>query len=195
MELTHLLQFIRFTHSFQQVKRSIYATGEDRLENDAEHSFQLALVGWYIISAKKLDLNIDLVIKYAIVHDLVETYAGDTPNFGKGVELKATKVAREKEAMERIKSEFPEFSDLGLYIEQYENHADPESHFVSSLDKFLSSTNIYLDMGRSWFKNNMSIEEMIHNKRPRIHDETILTLWDEMVAQARTEETILFPKK
>lgn len=195
MEIDSLLNFIKFTHFFQQTKRSIYATGEDRLENDTEHSYQLALVGWYIISSKKLDLNIDLVIRYAIAHDLVEVYAGDTPNFGEGVEMKGDKALREQEALRKIASEFSEFSDLVSYIEQYEKKEDKESRFVYSLDKFLSSTNIYLDRGRSWFKNNVTLQEMIDNKRPRIVDENIVKLWDNMVDLARKEEDILFPKK
>lgn len=195
MEFNSLLNFIKLTHSFQQTKRSIYATSEDRLENDAEHSYQLALVAWYIISAKKLDLDVDLVLKYAITHDLVEVYAGDTPNFGHGVEMKEDKASREEEAMQRIKKEFPEFSDLTDYIHRYEKREDEESKFVYSLDKFLSSTNIYIDRGRSWFKNDVSLPEMIENKRPRIIDDTILELWDQMVDGASKEEAVLFPKK
>ena len=195
MEIDSLLNFIKLTHSFQQTKRSIYATGEDRMENDAEHSYQLALVAWYIISAKKLDLDIDLVIKYAIAHDLVEVYAGDTPNFGHGVEMKEDKAVREHEAMQKIGSEFPEFEDLIVHIEKYEKRADKESQFIYSLDKFLSSTNIYIDKGRSWFKNNVTLQEMIDNKRHRVIDENILKLWDNMVDLARKEESTLFPKK
>lgn len=196
MELSTLLQFTRFTHNFQQVKRSIYATGEDRMENDAEHSYQLALVAWYIISAKKIDLNIDLVIKYAIAHDLVETYAGDTPNFGAGVEMKKDKAVREAQALERLHSEFPECKEIFDLIEQYEERKDNESKFVYALDKLISPLNIYLDQGASWFKNNVTIEEMIGNKRPRIsEDDQILKLFDQLVDRLRKDEDKLFPKK
>ena len=196
MELDQLLSFIKFTHAFQQVKRSIYATGEDRLENDAEHSFQLALVAWYLISSKKIDLDINLVIKYTIAHDLVEAYAGDTPNFGAGVEMKKDKVIREEQALERLQSEFPECKEIFDLIEHYEERKDNESKFVYALDKLISPLNIYLDQGASWFKNNVTIEEMIDNKRVRIsEDEQILNLFDQLVNRLRKEEDKLFPKK
>ena len=196
MEIESLLNFIKFTHSFQQTKRSIYATGEDRMENDAEHSFQLALVAWYIVSSKKLNFNIDLVIKYALVHDLVEVYAGDTPNFGEGVEMKKDKAVREAQALERLHSEFPECKEILDLIELYEERNDNESKFIYALDKLISPLNIYLDQGASWFKNNVTIEEMIDNKRPRIsEDEKILNLFDQLVERLHKEEDILFPKK
>jgi putative hydrolase of HD superfamily len=78
MTIKNILNFVDFTIKFNQLKRTIFATGEDRLENDSEHSFQLAMVSWYIISTKRLKYNIDKVIQYALVHDLVEIYAGDT---------------------------------------------------------------------------------------------------------------------
>ena len=142
MNLEQLLNFLKLNHAFQQTKRSIYATGEDRLENDAEHSYQLALVAWYLISSHKLDLDSDKAVKYALCHELVEVYAGDTPNFGEGVEMKSDKVDREKNALQRLRSEFSEFEELFETIEHYEKRDDAESKFVYALDKLISSMNI-----------------------------------------------------
>ncbi len=195
MDFDSLLKFITLTHEFQRTKRSIYATGEDRLEHDAEHSYQLGMVAWYLVSSQKLTLNIDRVIKYALVHDLVEVYAGDTPNFGKGVELKADKSKREEEALEKLQKDFPQATDMFELITRYEKRDDAESRFVYALDKFLSSANIYLDEGRSWFKNNVTLQEMIDNKRHRVIDEHVLVLFDKLVEKARNNEDNLFPKK
>ena len=145
MEFNSLLNFIKLSHAFQQTKRSIYATGEDRMEHDAEHSYQLTMVAWYLISAEKLDLDINVAIKYALAHDIVEVYAGDTPNFGEGVELKETKVKREEEALHKLAREFPEFPDLITLIARYEKKEDEESRVIYYLYKFLYSTNIYFD--------------------------------------------------
>jgi len=56
----------------------------------------------------------DKVIKYALVHDLVEVYAGDTYVYTKNQDELDSKEDREKEAADR----------LGLYIEVY----GPETH-------------------------------------------------------------------
>ena len=78
MKIQDLIEFTKFTHSFQQIKRVIYANGEDRNENDAEHSYQLAMACWLVVETKKLKLDLNKIVKYALVHDLVEIYAGDT---------------------------------------------------------------------------------------------------------------------
>ena len=43
------LNFTKFMVALQKVERAIYIPGEDRKENDAEHSYQLAMLAWYLI--------------------------------------------------------------------------------------------------------------------------------------------------
>lgn len=101
MNIKRILNFSEFIIKFNQLERRIYATGENRLENDSEHSFQLAMVSWYIISTEKLKYDIDKIIKYALVHDLVEIYAGDT-FFYADKASKELNVQKEKVALEKI---------------------------------------------------------------------------------------------
>ncbi len=63
MGIQDILQFVKLTHEFQKVERMVYINGEDRRENDVEHSYQLAMVAWYIIDSKKLSLDQNLIIK------------------------------------------------------------------------------------------------------------------------------------
>lgn len=50
-------------------------TGKLVLENDTEHSYNLTITAWY--SAQQFPkLDKDLIIRYALVHDIVEAYAG-----------------------------------------------------------------------------------------------------------------------
>lgn len=175
-----LLKFIEFTHKFQQVRRKIYVNNENRDENDVEHSFQLAFLGWYIASSQKLDYNIDLIIKYSMVHDLVEIYAGDT-YFGSEQSLKDTKKERELAALKQIESEFPEFPDMTSLIKKYEEHSDRESQFVYALDKMIPALNIYLDKGRSWKRDKVSLE-MIRNKGNKIKvNNDVMRVWLDFV--------------
>ncbi|MEI6887489.1 MAG: HD domain-containing protein, partial [bacterium] len=155
--LTKLLSFTKFTHSFQKIERRIFATGLNRNENDLEHSGQLALVAWYFIDSSKLKLNTEKVIKYALAHDLVETYAGDTYFYSKDKKIQESKVQREKNALVRIKKEFPDFKEIEKIITKYEEKSDPESRFVYALDKIIPVLNIYLDEGRSWKRDNVSL--------------------------------------
>lgn len=165
-QLTGILKFVELTHKFEQIKRKIYATGENRQENNAEHSYQTAMVAWYLFSTQSLKLNFELVIKYALLHDLVEVYAGD-PHF---FDHKAREQKKEKERLSaiRLKEEFPEFLELHALIAQYDKKSDPESRFVSALDKLIPIMNVYLDNGRSWQEDGFTLDMIMTTKTPQI---------------------------
>ncbi len=57
--LNQILDFVRLLNKFREVERVIHANGGDRFENDAEHSYQLSMLAWYIISTNNLNLNLD----------------------------------------------------------------------------------------------------------------------------------------
>ena len=62
--LNELIEFIKFTHLFQKINRIVFIPGEDRFENDAEHSYQLAMTAWYLIEHEKLNLDASKAIAY-----------------------------------------------------------------------------------------------------------------------------------
>lgn len=167
-DIEKLLDFILFTNKVQKVVRSLYVTGEDRLENDAEHSFQVALVAWYIANSNNLNLDIGKILKYSLVHDLVEVYAGDTFAHTKDKALKESKAAREKAALDKIISEFPEFSDIYSLIDDYENRIDDESKLVYAVDKVMPPMNIYNDKGRSWRKHKVTLDMIKNEKKEKV---------------------------
>ncbi|MEI7578888.1 MAG: HD domain-containing protein [bacterium] len=192
MDLDNLMHFIAFTHKFAAIKRRIYLTGQDEDESDMEHSYQLALTAWYLVTVKKLILQLDKVLQFALVHDLVETYAGDTFFHSRDQNLRATKIAREAVALKQIIHEFPEFPDLGKWITSYEERIEPEAKFVYALDKMLPVINIYLDQGRSWARDQVTLE-MILTKDAKIKGvDSIWEYWEELKEFLRKEEQTLF---
>jgi putative hydrolase of HD superfamily len=192
--LDSLLQFVHFTHLTHKVERVAHIPGETRYANTVEHSYQLTLLAWYLIEKEKLPLNKDLVIKYALVHDLVETYAGDT--FIYDMEHKETKVQREHEAQERMASEFPEFPELHACIQAYETKSDPESRFVYALDKIIDPINIYMDNGKIWHEKKITLQALLHYKTEKISvDPTVAKYFAELVTLLKEKEDILFPPK
>ena len=117
---------------FQAVERQMYIPRLDRLENDSEHSYNLTMAAWLIISQDNLPLDLDLVIKYALVHDLVEVYAGDASALDD--EQIKTKATKEHAALQRLKSKGLT-ADLAELIEEYERFDNEESilftHWIS----------------------------------------------------------------
>jgi len=109
----------------------------DRFENDAEHGFLLATLGCAIAQQMGPQLNLGKISQYALVHDLVEAYAGDTTIWAPA-EAHATKEKREEEALELIEERFGErFPWIDQTIKKYELFDEPESCFVYALDKII----------------------------------------------------------
>src|SRR6185369_777116 len=98
--LDDLFAISQFSHSMRGIERLVTMPESERLENNAEHSFHLSLLAWYIVKKHRLKLDMAKVLSYCIVHDLVEIYAGDTFVFD---DKRVTdKVEREAAALVRI---------------------------------------------------------------------------------------------
>ena len=124
--LEKLFAFTRMLSEFREVKRMMKYTTSDVYENDTEHSYQLAMVCRYILEQHpEYDYDLNKVLKYALVHDLIEVYAGDTIPFvsvaiehnkNPNISL-ANKHQRESEALQRLQSEFPEIGEIWAWVE------------------------------------------------------------------------------
>ncbi len=72
-------------------------------ESIAEHVFRAALMAWFL-GTKKKGLNIERIIKMALIHDLCEIYAGDTTPYD-------SVLPRTKKQREKLMKTWPRFSD------------------------------------------------------------------------------------
>lgn len=157
-DLDQLLEFVRFTHRIRSVRRAIIF--EDNVhENDMEHQYQLALAAWFLIENDKLLLDKFRCVAMALVHDMVEVYAGDVIAFASKKELQA-KAKNEEAALKQLRKDWPKFSSLHEILEEYEARKTPESKFVYSLDKLLPIINNYLYEGKIWKKLHINLEQV-----------------------------------
>jgi putative hydrolase of HD superfamily len=158
--------FVRLLHAFQSVERIARASDLSRPENDAEHSYFLAMICWYLRDTLQLDYSLEKIFRYALSHDLVEIYSGDT--FFLDTEAHKTKKKREENARMRIRSEFPEFNDLHATINAYENRNEPEAVFVYAVDKVLPFLINYIQGGYMWKEMKVAHDDDYANKREKI---------------------------
>ena len=168
-DIKRAAEFVRLLHAFQSVERVAHVGDLSRRENDVEHSYFLVMLCWYLCDALELDYSKEKIFKYALAHDLVEAYAGDTYIWD--VEALKTKKEREENARVRIAGEFIEFRDLHTSIEAYENRDDPEAIFVHAIDKFLPALINYIQGGHTWKEMNVAREELLINKREKIGEQ------------------------
>jgi len=70
-----LYELQRMIDDLSLIERKSKIPGTNRHENDIEHSMTVAILCWYIHDKYNLDLNLELILKYALTHDFVERYA------------------------------------------------------------------------------------------------------------------------
>jgi putative hydrolase of HD superfamily len=145
---------------FQAVERNIPIPKLNRPENDTEHSYNLAMAAWVIISQDNLPLNLDLVIKYALVHDLVEVYAGDA--FPLDEKQVAEKPSKEHLALLKLQND-KLTKEFAKYIEQYERMVNEESKFIYGLDKLMPAFTLIHGDIPLWKKYNLT-QQVWENK-------------------------------
>jgi putative hydrolase of HD superfamily len=102
-------------------------------ESVADHSFAMALLGWFLCESESLDLDVSKVIRMALLHDFGEIDVGDlTPS--DGVDAK-DKLERERQAIARIFALLANGEIYRQLWEEYEAGVSPEARFVRQLDK------------------------------------------------------------
>lgn len=117
-------------------------------ESDTDHTVMLGIVACAYAARTAPHLDLGKIAQFALVHDLVEVYAGDTDSLLLTAEHRTDKERREREALERIKKEFGEaFPWIAETIEAYESLATPEARFVKTMDKAMPGITHQLNSG------------------------------------------------
>ena len=132
----------------------------NRRENDAEHSWHLAL---YVMILKEYSNMPDIdwlkVIKLVLIHDLVEIYAGDVFIYdNKGHENKKQK---ELDAAVKLFALLPEDQGKEMHAlwDEFENRTTPEAKFAAVVDKLQPFLHNYYDpSGGTWKQVNATSE-------------------------------------
>src|SRR4051794_9795204 len=94
------LQFIVEIDKLKSIYRRTYLIDGERKENTAEHSWHLAIVAIILAEYANEAINIERVVKMALIHDIVEVDAGDTYIYDTQGAL--DKAERERLAADRI---------------------------------------------------------------------------------------------
>lgn len=135
---------------FGQVNRVTYHPDRTTLESDSTHTVMLGVMACALALNTEPQLDSGLIAQFALVHDLVEVYAGDTDTLTGGDAL-LTKKDREHDAYERIKDQFwLSFPWLPNMIWHYEQQELPEARFVRAVDKLMPKITHILNNGRTF---------------------------------------------
>jgi putative hydrolase of HD superfamily len=148
-DIHRLLEFQRILLEFQAIQRKVNIPPTlDDTENDVEHSYGLAMVGWYLASFFP-ELDTDRIIRLGLAHDLVEIHAGDTYSYSDSATL-GRKERLEKLAFQRLQEQWQDFPEMLDAIHEYKTKQTAEAKFVYALDKLLPAMIDYMNEGRGW---------------------------------------------
>jgi putative hydrolase of HD superfamily len=152
----------RLALAFGRVDRRTYHPDGRTPESDTDHTVMLGLIACAVAAQHGPGLDVGLVAQYALVHDLVEVYAGDTPTLRALTPQQAEqKQQREHAAYERITAEFaatlPWLPDL---IGEYEARTTPEARLVWAMDKLMPKVASLLNGGVTIAQAGMSPDEL-----------------------------------
>jgi len=170
------IEFIKEIDKIKYIQRRTKLFKSDRNENDAEHSWHLAMMA--MVLSEHSDAKIDLlkVIKMVLIHDIVEIDTGDIFLYDLNKnhdnteeELKAAKrifgILPEKQAAEFIK----------IWIE-FEDGITNEAKFAKSLDKLEPMLQNATNNGGTWKEFDVKYQTVYDKKKSIKNGST--KLWD-----------------
>lgn len=171
------IQFIVEIDKAKQIFRQNVVIGTTRRENDAEHSWHLAVMA-ILLSEHSIAEEIDVfkVIKMVLIHDLVEIYAGDT--FCYDEKANEGKAQREKLAAERLFNILPldQAKEIWDLWREFEDKKTSEACFAACLDRLQPLILNYNTDGYTWKRPEVNSTKVLKRNEP-LKENTPL-LWE-----------------
>ncbi len=112
-------------------------------ESVAEHMFHEAIMAWILAKEKRTNLNMERVIKLALVHDLCELYAGDATPY-EGI------LPKDKKEWPKLFNKWPRFSKLKKEKNFLKKHKKEKASLLKLISKLSGAMkkeilNLWLD--------------------------------------------------
>lgn len=179
MQIENLLQQINFIKEIDKIKyiqRKTKLFNSDRNENDAEHSWHLAMMA--IILAEHSNVSIDIlkVVKMVLIHDIVEIDAGDT--FIYDTVKNHSNTDEERIAANRIFGMLPkeQAEELISIWEEFEEGKSHEAKFARAMDRLEPLLQNTSNNGGTWKEFNVTYDKVFEKKK--VINEGSSTIWN-----------------
>lgn len=174
--LLQQIQFIKEIDKLKYIQRKTKLFDSDRCENDAEHSWHLAIMTLVLVEHSNTEIDILKVLKMVLIHDIVEIDSGDVFIFDTSKEHKNTK--EELKAAKRIFGILPENQAqelINLWLE-FEEGITNEAQFAKAMDRFEPILQNTSNKGGTW-REFMVPKEKVIDKTKSISKGSE-TIWD-----------------
>lgn len=176
--LEQQIAFILEIDKVKQIMRQTPLTDGNRKENDAEHSWHIALMALLLKEYAEDEVDVAKVMTMVLVHDLVEIDAGDTYAYDEAAA--ESKKEREQKAADRIFGILP--ADQGNYLrslwDEFEAYETADAKYAHLLDNFQPMLLNDASGGISWKEHDVK-KSQIYKRNAHI-EETSKTIWEHM---------------
>lgn len=164
-DLLSQINFIKEIDKLKYIQRKTRLFNSERYENDAEHSWHLAMMTIVLAGRSNKPIDILKVLKMVLIHDIVEIDAGDV--FLYDTSQSHTNTEQELLAAKRIFGLLPaeqaeEF--IAIWIEFEEGITD-EAKFARSMDRFEPLLQNTSNNGGTWAEYNVGYEQVYEKKK------------------------------
>ena len=156
--LDRQLLFTAEIDKMTEVLRQTLLINRSRRENDAEHSWHIAVMAMYFSEYAAEKVDIGRAVQMCVVHDIVEIEAGDT--FAYDTQGNKSKADREKEAADILFAKLPE--DQGGMIrslwQEFDAMESADAKYAACLDRIQPFLHNTLTEGHTWGCGKVSRE-------------------------------------
>jgi len=148
--LDRVFSFLRTLDALKTVERSAWLTGAERHEDDADHSWHMAVFALLLHRELGVEADLGRCLEMILCHDLIEALVGDTNVYDSaGREEQA---AREQAAAEELYAQLPD--DLREHVEglwrEFDAAETPEARFCKAMDRLQAMSQNVFTGGRGW---------------------------------------------
>lgn len=170
------LTFLVEVDQLKTILRQSPLAAADRRENDAEHSWHLALMVPLLAEYSDEPIDVGHTVQLVLVHDLIEIYAGDTPLYD--AEATTSQEDREREAADRL---FPLLPDdqarrLRALWDEFEQRRTPEAKFAKAMDRFQPFLLNWMAGGGTWRSPGVTASDV--RRRKAVIGDASSSLWE-----------------
>lgn len=172
MQTDNLLKqvsFIKEIDKLKYIQRKTKLLNSDRCENDAEHSWHLAMMTIVLAEHSNKQIDVLKVLKMVLIHDIVEIDAGDTFIYDT---LKShSNTEQELIAAKRIFGLLPkeQAEEFIAIWQEFEDGITDEAKFAKSMDRFEPLLQNTSNNGGTWKEFNVPYQK-VYDKKKAIKD-------------------------
>lgn len=160
------LAFILEVEKLKTVLRRTLLLDRSRVENDAEHTWQLAMMAMVLSEYSGDPVDLHRVIKMLLIHDVVEIDAGDT--FAYDTVALLDQAERERTAADRIFAILPQeqASEFRALWDEFEEKLTTDSLFATAMDRLQPLLHNFFTDGGTWRANAVNAADVYRRMAP-----------------------------